>query len=147
MATIIETDNVAHLLRYKNAPPSSSYISGIIDGDGCIFIRKLKQGYQSGITITQCRTNVLQIIRYHFGGSITTSKKRNDRVENIMTEDKLYHKYNRRNQYNLMLRSNEYKLLMDYIRHSIIIKQPQLECLNEFYNLYFSQYFQNQEIL
>ena len=135
MTTNIESDNTVHLLRYKNASPSPSYISGIIDGDGCIFIRKLKQGYQSGITITQCRTNVLQIIRYHFGGSITTSKKRNDRVENIMTEDKLYHKYNRRNQYNLMLRSNEYKLLLDYIRHSIIIKQPQLEYLNDFYTL------------
>jgi hypothetical protein len=131
----IESDNKAHLFRYKNAPPSPSYIAGMIDGDGCVFIRKLKNGYQSGITISQSRTNVLQVIRYHFGGSITTSKNRNDKVENKMTEDGLYHKHNIRNQYNLLLRSNEYKLLLDYIRHCIIIKQPQIECLNEFYTL------------
>ena len=122
----IDSDNTAHLIRYKNAPLSPSYIAGIIDGDGCIFIRKLKNGYQSGITITQCRTNILQVIRYHFGGSITTSKKRNDKVENTMTEDGLYHKHNIRNQYNLLIRSNEYKLLLNYIRHSMIIKQQQL---------------------
>jgi hypothetical protein len=133
--TSIEEDNIKQLQRFQQSLPSASYISAFIDGDGCVFIRKIEHGYQSGITITQCRTNVLQIIRHHFGGSITTSKKRNDRVENMMTEDHLYHKHNRRNQYNLMLRSNEYKLLMDYIRHSIIIKQPQLECLNEFYKL------------
>ena len=133
--TSIEEDNIKQLHRFQQSPPSASYISSFIDGDGCVFIRKIEHGYQSGITITQCRTNVLQIIRHHFGGSITTSKNRNDRVENMMTEDNLYHKHNRRNQYNLMLRSNEYKLLMDYIRHSIIIKQPQLECLNEFYKL------------
>jgi hypothetical protein len=133
--TSIEEDNIKHLQRFHTFPPSASYLAGVIDGDGCIFIRKLKQGYQSGITITQCRSNILQIIRYHFGGSITTSKNRNDRVENMMTEDGLYHKHNKRNQYNLMMRSNEYKLLLDYIRHSIIIKQPQLECLNEFYKL------------
>ena len=131
----IEEDNIKQLRRYKNIMPSPSYISGMIDGDGCIFIRKIENGYQSGISITQCRSNILQVIRYHFGGSITTSKNRNDKVVNTMTEDNLYHKHNIRNQYNLLLRSNEYKLLLDYIRHSIIIKQPQLECLNEFYKL------------
>uniref|UniRef100_A0A6C0HHQ8 Uncharacterized protein n=1 Tax=viral metagenome TaxID=1070528 RepID=A0A6C0HHQ8_9ZZZZ len=133
--TSIEEDNIKQLQRFHTFPPSASYIAGVIDGDGCIFIRKIEEGYQSGITITQCRSNILQIIRYHFGGSITTSKNRNDRVENMMTRDGLYHKHNRRNQYNLMMRSNDYKLLLDYIRHSIIIKQPQLECLNEFYKL------------
>jgi hypothetical protein len=133
--TDIDTDNTTHLFRYKTAPPSPSYIAGMIDGDGCIFIRKIKNGYQSGITITQCRTNMLQVIRYYFGGSITTSKNRNDKVENMMTDDNLYHKHNIRNQYNLLLRSNEYKLLLDYIRHSIVIKQQQLEYLNEFYTL------------
>lgn len=133
--TSIEQDNSTHIERFKNTPPHPSYISGFIDGDGCIFIRKLKQGYQSGITITQCRTNILRVIRYHFGGSITTSKNRNNKVENMMTEDNFYHKHNVRNEYNLLLRSNEYKLLLDYIRFSIIIKQSQIEYLNEFYKL------------
>ena len=131
----IEEDNAAHVLRFTNAPPHPSYIAGIIDGDGCIFIRKLLNGYQSGITLTQSRTNVLHVIRYHFGGSITTSANRNDRVENTMTEDKLYHKHNRRNQYNLTIRSNEYSVLLDYIRGHIIIKYQQIEYLYDFYKL------------
>ena len=76
----IKENNLYLFDRFKKEPPYPSYISGFIDGDGCIFIRKIKEGYQSGITITQCRTNILQIIRYHFGGSITSSANRNDKT-------------------------------------------------------------------
>lgn len=132
----MESDNLLQMDRFKSMPPHPAYIAGLIDGDGCIFIRKIANGYQSGITITQCRSNVLQVIRYHFGGSITTSINRNNKVEDMLDDTgEFYHKHNRRNQYNLMLRSNEYKLLLDYIRHAFIIKQPQIECLNEFYKL------------
>jgi hypothetical protein len=134
--TNIELDTLKQLQRFKNAPPHPAYIAGMIDGDGCIFIRKILHGYQSGITITQCRTNVLRIIRYHFGGSITSTEKRNDKSVDLLDETgEFYHKHNIRNQYNLVLRSNEYKLLLDYIRFSMIIKQPQIEYLNEFYKL------------
>jgi len=136
MDSSIELDTLKQLQRFKNAPPHPAYIAGMIDGDGCVFIRKILHGYQSGITITQCRTNVLRVIRYHFGGSITTSANRNNKVVDILDETgEFYHKHNVRNQYNLLLRSNEYKLLLDYIRFSIIIKQPQIECVNEFYKL------------
>jgi hypothetical protein len=129
-------DNLLQMARFKTMPPHPAYIAGLIDGDGCIFVRKVVNGYQSGITLTQCRTNILQIIRYHFGGSITTSINRNNKVENMLDDTgEFYHKYNVRNQYNLLIRSNEYKLLLEYIRFSIIIKQPQIECLNEFYKL------------
>lgn len=132
----MESDNLVQMARFKSMPPHPAYIAGLIDGDGCIFIRKIANGYQSGITITQCRSNVLQVIRYHFGGSITTSINRNNKVEDVLDDTgEFYHKHNRRNQYNLMLRSNEYKLLLDYIRHAFVIKQPQIECLNEFYKL------------
>ena len=133
---LIELDNIKQLERFKNSPPHPSYIAGMIDGDGCIFIRKITQGYQSGITITQCRTNVLQVIRYHFGGSITTSENRNNKVEDKLDDSgEFYHKHNVRNQYNLVIRSNEYTILLEYIRHNIIIKQQQIECLHEFYKL------------
>lgn len=132
----IELDTLTHIQRFKNTPPHPAYIAGMIDGDGCIFIRKLKNGYQSGMSITQCRTNVLRVIRYHFGGSITTTTKRNNKVVDKLDETgEFYHKHNVRNQYNLILRSNEYKLLLDYIRFSMIIKQSQIECVNEFYKL------------
>jgi len=132
----MDCDNLIQMARFKSMPPHPAYIAGLIDGDGCIFIRKISCGYQSGITIAQSRSNVLQVIRYHFGGSITTSVNRNNKVEDVLDDTgDFYHRYNRRNQYNLMLRSNEYKLLLDYIRYAFVIKQPQIEFLNEFYKL------------
>lgn len=126
-------DNNFHLQRFKNEPPHPSYISGFIDGDGCIFIRKITDGFQSGIQITQCRTNILQVIRYHFGGSITSSENRNNKVENTMDKNNEYiHKHNVRNQFNLLIRSNDYQILMDYLKESFIIKKKQFDCLYEF---------------
>jgi len=128
----IKTDNQKHLQRFQTAPPHPSYIAGFIDGDGCIFIRKISNGYQSGITITQCRTNILQVIRYHFGGSITTSNNRNLKSTNIINEQNHYDKYNIRNQYNLLIRSNENLVLLEYIKNNIVIKNSQINCLNKF---------------
>lgn len=133
MMMSISEDNKIHLQRFKNEPPHASYIAGFIDGDGCIFIRKIVDGYQSGIQITQCRTNILQVLRYHFGGSITSSENRNNKIENKMDENNEFiHKHNVRNQYNLLIRSNEYQVLLGYLRHSFIIKEQQYNCLYEF---------------
>lgn len=128
----MEEDNQKHLNRFKYNPPHPSYIAGFIDGDGCIFIRKIADGYQSGFTITQCRTNILQIIRFHFGGSITSSENRNDKTINIMDGENYYYKYNIRNQYNLVIRNNEYQILLNYLRSSFIIKENQYKNLYEF---------------
>ena len=133
---LIELDNEKHINRFKNNPPHPSYIAGFIDGDGCIFIRKIIDGYQSGFTISQCRTNILQIIRYHFGGSITSSANRNDKTINLMDEEnEYYHKHNIRNQYNLLIRNNEYQILLDYLNNSFIIKEKQYQSLYEFNKL------------
>lgn len=129
----IELDNEKHLSRFKTSQPSPSYIAGFIDGDGCIFIRKIKGGFQSGISLAQCRTNILQIIRYHFGGSITTSANRNNKVDNIMNEtQETIHKHNIRNQYSLTIRSNEYASFLEYLKCSNIIKEPQFNALYQF---------------
>jgi hypothetical protein len=130
---MIVQDNITKLNIFKFNPPHPSYIAGLIDGDGTIFIRKIKDGYQPGFTISQCRTNVLQIIRYHFGGSITSSKNRNDKTENLMnTNTNNIHKYNIRNQFNLIIRYNEYELLLNYLQNSFIIKENQYSNLYEF---------------
>jgi len=133
MINTIENDNLLHLKRFTQNLPHPSYIAGFIDGDGCIFIRKIKDGYQSGISITQCRTNILQIIRYHFGGSITSSTNRNNKIINLLDENnQYYYKYNIRNQYNLIIRNNEYQRLLDYLHNSFIIKEEQYNCLTQF---------------
>ena len=135
MISTIETDNEKHLQKFKHSP-HPSYIAGFIDGDGCIFIRKISDGYQSGFSITQSRTNILQIIRYHFGGSITSSTNRNNKTINVMDEtNTYYHKHNIRNQFNLLIRNNEYQILLDYLQNSFIIKENQYRCLYEFNKL------------
>lgn len=134
----IKEDNIKHLNRFKNEPPHPSYLAGMLDGDGCIFIRKIKNGYQSGLTLAQSRTNVLQVIRYHFGGSITSSKNRNNKEENMLSKndnDEYYHKHNIRNQYNLLIRSNEYQIILEYIKDYLIIKKEKIKCLYDFSKL------------
>ena len=42
----ITEDNKRQLNSFKNNPPHPSYIAGFIDGDGCIFIRKIIDGNQ-----------------------------------------------------------------------------------------------------
>ncbi len=134
--TDIELDNEMHLNRFKLSPPSPSYIAGFIDGDGCIFIRKIKGGFQSGINISQCRTNILQIIRYHFGGNITTTASRNNKIDNIMNAtQETIHKHNIRNQYSLTIRSNEYALFLEYLKFTNIIKEHQFNALYQFSKL------------
>ncbi len=127
----IQEDNLKHLNRFKDIRPNASYIAGFIDGDGCIFIRKIKDGYQSGISISQSRTNILQIIRYHFGGSITSSLNRNINKNETNNINKL----TKRNQYNLIIRSNEYNLILDYIKDTVILKDFQLNSLLKFSKL------------
>lgn len=133
--TSIEADNKIYLDIYKQNPPHPAYIAGFIDGDGCIFIRKIKDGYQSGISLTQCRTNILQILRYHFGGSITTTSNRNNKVENIINCQGYIDKYNRRNQYNLIIRSNEYSIILEYVKENLVIKNIQIQSLHHFSKL------------
>lgn len=131
----IELDNLSHFKRFTHEPPDPSYIAGFIDGDGTIFIRKIKDGYQSGFSISQCRTNILQIIRYYFGGSITSSSNRNNKIINNLDEHNNLHKYNVRNQYNLLIRNNEYQLLLNYLQFRFIIKEEQYQCLYHFNKL------------
>ncbi len=142
---MIEEDNLKHLNKYKYEPPNPSYISGFIDGDGCIFIRKIKDGFQSGISITQCRTNIIQVLRYHFGGNITSSINRNNKVENILNNNNDIDKYNRRNQYNLIIRSNEYYNIIEYIKYYMVIKCEQIDCLNRFSKLINQQNMQQEK--
>ena len=113
MSKTIEQDNVDKLTFFKDHMPDASYISGFIDGDGCIFIRKIRDGYQSGISIAQSRTNILQVVMQHFGGIITATSNRNSNTTDKILEDGYFDKFSIRNEYNLMIRSNEYSKILD----------------------------------
>lgn len=114
--------------------PTPSYIAGFIDGDGCIFIRKINNGYQSGISISQSRTNILKVIGYHFGGKITKRHKEN-KCEDKIDNNGYYDKNNNRNQFSLIIHSNEYEYLINYIKDYFVIKNTQINSLFDFYKL------------
>jgi hypothetical protein len=116
----IMNDNLYHFNRFKNFMPDASYIAGFIDGDGCIFIRKIKDGFQTGIQISQSRTNLLLILQYYFGGIIRQTHMNRTNQSNTT-----------RNQYVLNIRSNEYELLLNHVYHHIIIKTQQIKSLKE----------------
>jgi len=126
----IINDNKNKLIQYELNPPNPSYIAGFIDGDGTIFIRKINDGYQSGISLSQSRTNILQILQYHYGGTII--KPTEIYTENIFNEDGYYDKNNKRNSYTLIIRSNEYKYILKDICNHIILKKNQIGVLLEF---------------
>lgn len=117
---LVHADNIYHLNRFKCVPPTASYIAGFIDGDGCIFIRKIKDGFQSGIQISQSRTNVLQIFKNYFGGNISQNHVKKTKESNAM-----------RNQYCLVIRSNQYKSIINYISNYVVIKTEQINSLKK----------------
>ena len=132
----MDLDNEYHVLRFAKEPPHPSYISGFIDGDGCIYIRKLKNGYQSGINIAQSRTNILQVLQYHFGGTIICCSNRCSNTTDVMeSSGGYYYKFNKRNQYSLRISSNEYEMILNYIQNHVVIKQKQHDYLCQMYKL------------
>ena len=110
-------DNLFHLERFKNELPHPSYICGFLDGDGGVHIRKLEHGYQTGISISQSRTNILRIMAYHFNGNIYANKR--DRNE-------------KRQEYLYRISPPDIERLINHIKNKCVIKHRQLELLCEF---------------
>lgn len=116
----IIADNIDKLNSFRNSSPSSGYLAGFIDGDGTIFIRKFKDGYNSGISISQSRTNILSIMKNHFGGKIYEDKR--DRGQG-------------RTNYIYRVMGKEATKLIDYLNNEFVIKRTQYNCLKEFNSL------------
>lgn len=114
----ILADNNYQLSRFKSTLPNPEYICGFLDGDATIYIRKLKNGYQTGISISQSRTNILRIMAYHFGGNIYCSKKSNTTTT--------------RNEFIYRISPPDIERFMKHIYNKCVIKHRQLELLNEF---------------
>lgn len=66
---------------------------------------------------------------YHFGGSITTSTSRNKIIESKIDENGKYDIKTVRNEYNYIVRSNEFERLVNYLYNVFVIKHKQMELL------------------
>ncbi len=128
----IEKDNQRLFTTYFDKEPSSSYLGGFIDGDGSIAMNKSNaddEGYTSSIRISQCRTNILQIIQYHFGGSIGKDERYG--VYNEKDKDGIFEKLNRRMVYDYCCRGINKKYLVDHLKKGIILKEENIDILLE----------------
>lgn len=161
----IEDDNVMKIERFKDKKISSSFLAGFVDGDGHIYIHKQskddiksiehvesagnienfyqKQIYRCGLSIGQARTNILQIIKYFFGGSIYKS------TEEVRIEKEENNKFKTDNIrqiyiYNVNSYFSEY--ILNYIYYSLVIKRKQVDTIYKFnYHKEICKYAENED--
>ena len=122
----IEDDNIELFDKFFMEDLNPSYLGGLIDGDGYVYMIG-KNGYTSGVSITQCRTNILRILQHHFGGLIYKDKS-NDLV-NEVNEDGTYSRLNRRRIYSHVCRGIMKKYFVDELKKGIILKENQIDIL------------------
>ena len=116
----IAEDNLEKFSKFTETPPHPAYISGFIDGDGTIYIRKIKDGYQVGISISQCRSAILYILKHHFGGEVSFN---------------LDKKEGQRNCHFYINRGKTLPFLVNYIKDYILIKKIQINAVNNILSL------------
>ncbi len=130
--TTIHNDNVRIFEKHLNNLASSSYFGGLFDGDGSFGITKANKnddGYTSSFSMSQSRTNILQILKYHFGGIIGLGKKKE--IKNILNDDKIFDKLNCRINYSYRNTNPNKFYFINYIKNGIIIKEKEVDCLLE----------------
>ena len=145
----ISEDNEEKLMKLIEKEPSSSYFGGLFDGDGYIFMNifnhnenagmsledrqksEINKGYTSGISLTQCRTNILQILLYYYNGFISKDKRTNRNTVQKHNEDGMLHKHCRRNIYVYCCRGIQKKFLVDTLKEGTIIKEQKIDILIE----------------
>lgn len=144
----IQDDNKVHFERFKDNTPKISYISGFFDGDGCIYIREqMEHTYTTGFSISQCRTNILNILKYHYGGNIIPDYR--NKKENIINinNNNLYEIKQQRNLFCYSNSQPSYRFLLNDIKDTIICKSIQAKSLYDFQQYVHRQFDQNKEIL
>ncbi len=145
----IQDDNKFHFERFKDNAPHVSYISGFFDGDGCIYIREqMKHTYTTGFSISQCRTNILNILKYHYGGTIINDHRNKDIIKDkVYDETSLYEIKQRRNLFYYNNSQPSYRFLLNDIKDTIICKNIQAKSLYDFQKYVHHTFDENKEIL
>jgi hypothetical protein len=114
---LIATDNEKKLKYWKKTQLDPSYIAGMIDGDGTISIRKQNDSYTISISLSQCRTNILQILAYYYGGQINGGGNKGN--------------CNYRNQYTYKVTGRVCEFLLDDILPHLVLKYRHAELIKE----------------
>jgi hypothetical protein len=57
---------------------NNQYLGGLFDGDGSIYIAKIKDGYQLQVNFTQCYFPICKLLQVKYGGKIFKNLRRNE---------------------------------------------------------------------
>ncbi len=134
----IEEDNKRIFNKHIDTVLSESYLGGLFDGDGSISIvysTSTHLSYTSSISLSQSRTNIIQLIRYHFGGKLHIENRTNRTIKNDLDDDGLFDKKNRRKNYGYKNTHPDKFYLANYLKNGIIIKEQEIDCLLELQSL------------
>lgn len=124
----IEDDNRMKMDEFKDKDLDPSYLAGFMDGDG-YYVMTESNGYvRYGIYIGQCRTNILQIIHYHFYGQV---RQPDTLVRMNQDENLFYCKDNIREIYSIKINSYYSKYMAEYMAPYVIFKKNQIQCILE----------------
>ena len=67
----------------KNTESDLAYLSGIVDGEGCIYINKSRKSYMLVIQVTSTDYKLIQWLLDHFGGYYTCHKSNNEKYKDV----------------------------------------------------------------
>lgn len=124
----IEDDNRMKMDEFKDKDLDPSYLAGFMDGDG-YYVMTESNGYvRYGLYIGQCRTNILQIIHYHFYGQV---RQPDTFVRMNQDENLFYCKDNIREIYSIKINSYYSKYMVKYMEPYVIFKKNQIQCILE----------------
>ena len=92
---------------------NTSYLAGLFDGDGSIFIAKITNGYQIKVELSQCSLTFIQMVNNSLNN------------KGSIYEDKRHDKYTTETNWKLRFFGEVASEILDIMNKHAIIKQPQ----------------------
>ncbi len=115
-------------MAYETTPEEGDlgYVAGIIDGEGCLYLRQVKRTkdrggrtqYNAALTIGMTSVPVLVHVQAVVGGKLLTRPRPKNK--------------NHRQCYELRLGSNDLRRVLPLVKDRLILKRPQAELLTEY---------------
>jgi transcriptional regulator with XRE-family HTH domain len=97
-----------------------NYLGGLYDGDGSIYIGKIKDGYQLGVSFTQCIYNICHLLQIKYGGNIYKDSKVNENsrvIYYLRISGKDCYKILKDLEIGSILKNEQVKLALDFLNH------------------------------
>jgi hypothetical protein len=97
-----------------------NYLGGLYDGDGSIYIAKIKDGYQLAVNFTQCIYSICHLIQSKYGGKVYKDSNVNENSRVIYTlriSGKDCYDILKVLEIGTILKNNQVKLALEFLNH------------------------------